>query len=871
MKFVLQVVFYISILFFLLPNSITAQRVLGLPQIFERPRDLFPRPGDGNDGDYDTPRDDKAYLREIENTSNKSRTKPWVVISDRDNNPVYRNPSKNGDIVEEVSFRESFLVVDEKDTWLKIGRGTANSRLRSSDLQIVGWVPKTDMLLWTSGLVSYRTKINRKVFLLNRSDNIKRLLGDVEKRKQLYAEIYRSPNATGKEPDKSIYEHYFVYKIENNMYLIGTDDKFNSINIGNTLIGWVNYRKLNDWSTRISLEPNFDPEAFAERKNNEKLRLKGFDTPQGVENFVLSGNKKGMIWDSDPVIVLDKYMSEKNPRRLKVDNVRFPLFSKDNSGNTPIFHSGVIGSIKILVDENGKLKYESEITEQDFGNIRTITKELNYKNNNVNIFFVIEGTDKTYSFKQDIIQAINDLSQQKALRTIPNVKYGALIYRDIPEGESRITEHIRLSTSLTRVTDFINQASFENQIDQDDYTALFYGLNKSIKVAGFNDKELNIIVTIGSNGDFKANKVRRASASVEYMPDASSVAKNLDDLDAHIHSIQLYNDGRRYTGVAYGIYSQRLILAAAQNRYNKNLDNRLATEVPKKNDKLVFLEPTMEQPVGMTSSKVSSGRPGGIILPLNGQSLSANRITAGLEELVLESINYEKAIAQVFNDLLSSPKSLRELSFDNSISASAFTSGIIDVLVKKNKDVSATQLTKALDTKLMLFTEFYLPVKLPNTNHPTCKYVLFMPEADLLDYNRMMERNISQINDSSYPEKRKSLKAIYSNLVKTFAANNYLDGRKIEDIPISEVNALMQGVQGEGLNLNPEQKNNQILLGQIEEEKQVSNQQVDELIKQFYDVNMELTRILRLRDNYEFCYISDNGNRYYWLLPSQVF
>ena len=860
MKRYFQLGIFIALLSSIIITDAFAQnKVLGQPEALQQPVDVFDQ----------GPAAVKRFL--TGNTANKDRRMPWIVVSDRNDNPVYSSSSVSSQEVGKIQFRELFYVVGEKEGWIQIAtvKGGVN-KLKSKLIEPVGWVPKDKMLLWKSGLVDFRTKINRKAFLLNRADDINRVLQRKQELKELIVDFYSDPLAKEKQKERTIYDFYFVFKKENGMYLLGEEAELTEYNIQTKLLGWVDERRLQQWNTRICLEPNYNVLAYLERKENPAMQFKAFGKPQDVTRFTQAGTQAGTIWDNDPVKFNPAEMAKSDYKRFKGSVVRFPMFSKGTDGGVEHFKSGVIGSIKVLNDRNGNLVFESDIQEIDMAQLKEKKSELDYKNNNVNLFFVVEGTNKTFAFQRDIVKAIQGVSRNEMFRN-KNVKYGALVYRDIPE-KDRLTEYRKLSPDLETITDFISQADFSNRIDQDDYTAFYYGVWQSLKVASFDKDAINIVILIGSCGDFSVDDIRENDALSNY-PEyliqgikKQQIFENLADINAHLYSIQLFHDGRRKTGTAYGMQSWHLILETAKYIYNKNLSG--SQFYAARNADLEIKEPTMDQPIGLTSVNIKASKPGSIMLPMRLKSLESTRLESGLMEMVVKSLQYEKSLNDAFTENFGGEKmDVRKISREAGIDVYDLSSGIVNILedMRKNTTVEDKVILDALGEKLSVYTEVYIPLQALRAEKPTFSYVLFMPEADLLRYQNLISRSISSANFGTYPEKRNSLYGMYLALLEQFAGEDL----KNPDIYTREdVMQIMQGIEREGLKLDIELN---VRIGDIKDERKVSNSEIDALIKRFNDVNAELDKIIKLNDRFDFCMNSEAENRYYWLKLDQVF
>lgn len=846
---------------FVFTDSYAQKKIYGLPEAFERPKDYFDM-------------GKQAVEKQLyENTGNKSDN-PWLVFSDRAVNPIFESPDVSSKVVMNADFKSHFYMTDEKDGRIKIALANSpGKKLKAQNINELGWIQKKNMLLWYAGLVDRRTDINKKAFLLNRADDIKSVIERKKNMKSLTVDIFTEPTSRNMIGDRSIYDYYFVYKKENGMLLIGEEENMNIMNVESKLPGWVSERRVQEWNTRLSLEPNFDESAFMERKVNPQYQFCGFGKESDVKGYVNGGSKSGAYWANDPVKFNPKDMASSNPRRFNGSVMRFPMFGKDNIDGAEFFRSGTIGRIKLLSNSNGGIEIEGEMEEKELALMKGVLTKMSSKNKNVNVFFVTEGTDKTHAFKENIADMIRGLSRNKELGQAVNVRFGALIYRDVPEGD-RITEYKKLTTDGESVAEFISNADFVNRRDQDDYTARYYGLKKSIQIAGFNKNQTNIIFMLGSCGDYSIEPGRRAAAEAGNEPslitDKAEIFRELTEIGAHLHSVQLHNDGERMTGTAFAIQSQYLILETAKYIYNKQSTD---SKWKKLGAGMQLQVPVMATPVGVERVDVKSSKPGTLILPAKLQSVTGSRLAEGVNDMLSASLQYNDAIYKALNQALKGggindvPKMYKEGNIDIPGILSGMATALEDHM--QSTGASDNTVSEANNMKLSLYTEIFIPLKGQGARYPLYSYVLFMPESDFLKYQNLIERNINQIaNSGSYDEKRKSLFKIYKSLVQKFAGQTFKSDKEIEDLTRKDVLEIMQGLNKEGLDA---EISFNIRIGDIRDEKKVNNQEVDALIKRFNDVKLELDRINKLNDRYEFRFETDESNRYYWLTLDQVF
>lgn len=851
--------FLVGTILLLISAPVLAQKkVLGLPEAFTLPKDYFDNPEFVQKNLYD-------------NTGSNSTTTPWIVFSDRNDNKMYDNRSESSNVIGTINFREMYYVIDQDRDWIRLAKAVRVNKLKAESVDPIGWIKKDKVLLWSSGLVGENTGIHRKAFLLNRAENIGKVIELLQKGKHLEAEFFADPQAQKALENRNIYDHYFIYKKENGMVLLAQEAQLTPFNAETALLGWVDEGRIQRWNTRISLAPNFDEPAYNERKTNDYYKFRAFDSPESVAKYVGQEGKSGVIWDNDPIVFQANQMAKSNPRRFPGNTIRFPLFNQSNFGGTSYIRSGVIGGVRIGQNTDGSLQFNSTIPEHEYNQIKAKLGELSKKGDNVNVFFIIEGTDESLPYKESLISAIESLAENAAIKETVNVQYGALIYNDVPEGD-RVIAFERLQSNLENVVNFINTTDFVNKVDQDPYTAMYYALQEGLKVAGFNETSTNIVVVIGSNGDLFADKDRREAArekNSQFLIDKNKVVQNLSDMKTHLFSIQLSNSGR--PGLAYALQSHSFILESAKYQFNRSKQNADIQELVKQNKDLQLEEPFMDLPQGKNSVVLKGSRPGQILLPSEGKSLSGDNIRNGLNEMIASSINFERFIVSVFNSVYGVGEELdiRKFSEEGGISAPDLTSEVLRVYeeIFAKTGVSSDYVMQSTEVKLMLYTEVYLPVKANNAKHPMSSYVLFMPESDLVNYLRLIDRNIMTAGTGTYDQKRAALYEMYLALIGQFASQDFLKNKKPQDFTRKDVLELMQGVQGEGLDL---QVTLNVTIGDILNEKVVSNQQIDELIQRFVATSELLQKKLADRDRNDFCYKSDNDNFYYWLTIKEV-
>jgi hypothetical protein len=843
-------------------NTLLAQkRVLGQPEAFALPVDYA-----------DDPARYRFFLEQGDGT--KSKEVPWLVFSDRENNPVYDRP--DGTIVKEIGFKEHFFVVSERGDWIEIAKSKVNNGLKivKGTLIPYGWVPKDKMLLWNSGLISERTGIHKKAVLLNRAEESKRVMSrsDVN-----LIKIFTNPSGQQEIDQRKILTYFFIYKkdLNSNRFLIGTDANLSTYNIDEQLIGWVDPRDCDIWDTRICLEPNFSIEGYNERKNNANLRIKGFSSLESAEAGAQGNFKReDVFWKYDPVIITEeKSLAPSNRRRFNGQVVRFPLADRFQKNGTDFYRSGVIGNIQVRLDNEGTLI----VPEARFAQLNQYKNKLAYKANHVNVMLVVEGTGTMAPFRQNIIQALRGVERQLVSQGLTEVNYSALVYRDIPEEDAevdgkkvnRLTEYRSFTSSAEDLVSFFQEVDFSNKVDRDDYTAMFYGLSQALQRANFRSDELNVILLLGNYGDFRIDSDRKAAAEghpalYDERDVNIGIVQSLANIDAHLYAIQLQNDGFRGSRAFQGA-AQYLIVEKAKFAFNEIFSNPdyVASMIEERlNLKPPSMSITDTEQIFLEGDGFS---PGGMMLAKRGGYLSGSKVAKVISDYIIGSVDHMKAKRKIISGILndqSIPTNEELLEGE----AGGLVGGVAEGIYNALKETEGISLEELSGRKYRFFTEVYFPYKYVNAGHPLVSYILFMPERDLINYHNTIKRCTNIGSVATEDKKRELLFDVYKSLVEQFTGENIQ--KPAEEVTRAELKAYMQGVAKMGLTLDDKLDHR---LGDVLDKRVVSAEMLDDLIKRFVEVERKLDTILRERDRGDFCYSTDGNNFYYWVALEDAF
>ena len=306
--------------------------------------------------------------------------KSWFVYADRPNVFGTNSPG-SGSQIGKLSFGESYAVVDEEGLYVHLYRDPrpdAKGYL-STQAKDFGWVHKQDLLLWEHCLVTASEgRLSRKAMLLNTLQSQPDAASISSGRVPFYIDPQR---ALPSGRSSGLFQIFFVFKFDhtNQAALLGKSELF-SRGGQNNIVGWVSLDRLVMWDQRVAMEPNWDPNAVAERKD------KGHPTAFLVSpNDALQYQKQGtapkerIIWDADP----------QGKRRIG-EYRRFPVLKGRISDN--VIEAGVMGGVFSSAGQTrGSLNHLQAKAEDIVG------KALKERSN-IDFVFVVDGTKSMENF-----------------------------------------------------------------------------------------------------------------------------------------------------------------------------------------------------------------------------------------------------------------------------------------------------------------------------------------------------------------------------------------------------------------------------------------------------------------------------------------
>ncbi len=781
-----------------------------------------------------------------------SENVPWMVINDRAGNIAYQSSSIASGKKSVLEFRESYYVIESKGEWLHIiridGKNPTGLTIPANANTVdMGWVDRSNMLLWREGLRDRDSEISLKCLLLNRADAIKNI---TKLNNKELVRIYDSPTGSNTLGEQKIYEIFYILKKENSRVLIAKDLVVGS-KPKDLILGWVDVGRLSLWNTRMAIEPNFSEAAFNERKNDPSNRFVFFGSVPDVSNYLKSGVLNNVLFNEDPVKLSPDRLSKSNNKRYKGSVIRYPILA-----NYPgYFGTGVIGK----VTTNTAAGELGEMNPLDLANAEDILGRMTEEDKKVNIYFMIENCTEVNDYKDGIINLMNQLPSYFPQANYIN--YGCAIYSDSQPNETPIINR-PLTQNRQDIISFVKNTSLYLPKDADKYTCFRYALKKVLKEGGWNPLQRNVIIVIGNGADFSASPVRvmREEGSQYYIADenVSDIYRSISSLGMNMLVFQVKNENNKKYSIKFREDNAEMLNESAKNIANGNKDFAQKLQ-------LNYTEVTgpncIENKFVRVSNEVYFS---GIFTPAQGGFMSAERFEKVLNDGVSDFSKFRDRQMKELSSLIEK---------GNSIDATPgeFQPFLMNIIRSNFKGADPNTLKKFFSAKYQLFTEAYLPKKKTGSSYPLYSYVMFMPGRELKEYKNNKLKDLYDVlgRGSTAASVRQALEDALIDLVQEMSNQK----SKIEagDKDMDEALKIITGLNKEGVTIFGSYKNKK--LGDLTKKGVWSDDDIEELADQLRHMKEQLDDIYSFGSKYEFSFHreGDDENIYFWIALDDLF
>ncbi len=498
-----------------------------------------------------------SWLGSIDSTSNTTST--WIVFSDRDNNPTY-DGARSRVKFKTINFMEPFFVMetDNSGKWLHIYKDD-RSAIRfgqSANAEDYGWI-EIDRLLPNIQCYLNNQTVAIKAILLNTTASAK---GDISERDFKKVKFYKDPELKIEaDYECDIYQIFHVYDRYPNTnprksYLLGMNPKFEPFSERSNIVGWVDASRLTLWNHRVAVVPNARPDPVAERKS-KNVKAAIFEYEQEAQKL-RDGDKAYLdyaIGKDDKFRVQDQILPQE-PR------------------NPVIFNKKEINQYKGIM----KIGYISEVEAQSgSGKISTtemaeVQKEYNetrVKARQVNVLFVIDGTQSMGPYFAGVANALTESMEQLQNFSANKYRFAAAVYRDKDDGDELLFEHKGLTQDYSEMSSWLKTRKAISTNDKDLPEAMYYGLREALRRVNLPvDDQTNYVFLIGDTRD------HGRAGDITFVTQ-KEVVDMLNRNNCYFSAIQVNSDSKNASDfLGFRTQCKEIMNAVSQNVYKKSAE-----------------------------------------------------------------------------------------------------------------------------------------------------------------------------------------------------------------------------------------------------------------------------------------------------------
>ncbi len=404
---------------------------------------------------------------------------PWIVYSDRADNPTYSRPGGEAQ-KKSLAFMEPCYVVSQKGDYLGLVKYTPDlklkgaRRIQASNAAFLGWVHKDQLLLWSNALKDSHTKFHIKALTAYRNEqafsSLPRHVGNDS------ILLFATPFQKKPVSKSTMEDIFYIYKQSNNgkEYLVSSSSRIFADSAQSAKIGWISKDLIKIWGTRAFF--------FYNDSLSGKARISFYgDSTLGAR----SNREK-------PLFVLDKNNAGNG---TLLENV-FPINGSYRFND----------SLQVL-----KTALMTDALDRSQNEVYSVSgKKLTYAdcqktiagNDKLNIVFVVDGGTDNGKYLPALATTLQnlELSLNKS-RKFKQVRMGSVVYKDNLNGCK--TNQFPLSTDYHGLSRFWSERQREVFNCNDPYTtqAVFKGLSEAGRMLYPYRDESNIVVLYGAGGN----------------------------------------------------------------------------------------------------------------------------------------------------------------------------------------------------------------------------------------------------------------------------------------------------------------------------------------------------------------------------------
>lgn len=770
----------------------------------------------------------------------------WTVFADREGVQYYKDKKLTKVIGPVGQMGVKLIVHKETNESFEVFR----------DGKELGWVRKSELIVWNRPLVKAGTAVDVKAFIVNRMD--KQLIAEIGENpevKDIY-QVYGSPFSKSVLNKNSIYQIMFAYKYDasSERYLLSGSSRLTD---SGQVLGWVKKHKIKIWDTSIALEPNWDENSMAERRVDEFLQAQVFSSYEMALKHRRGEDVKNLL-SMDPAAQHgEEFENLIFNGRYSGDVPRFPFFNqfKDGRGGKDgIIECGAIGKMNVAnlgntvrgTNDNRYARLRMKLQKREEGQYAT------------NVIFLLDGTrGMNHHAKETIPQAVDAIKAQ--LASDPDrankLKFGLLVYGDgecASPGSELILNKIPLTDDFKLFMDKARATEADVRDPGSYYPAMRFGLKVAAEGLGFKEFENNIIIHIGRSADVGSD-LFSSECNGAMMVDDEDLFGALFNFRPAIISVQ--TSWRSDEDAFYDFEENNLELMIETAKYINESEHE-------KHDLVKAGVSIDVEPKEMTGFTEVTNSPALMRVYVPNRKLDISKIEK--EELqTIISTAFKACLDRSEEEL----RMVRMLFHDNGTMGRVISdySSLISSPIFQDIPKEAMKLLGS--ERVHFFSNANTYLKHENANYPTYRYVLFLKSSNV----EALRRFFSSIEDASDSADDEGKKDYLRNALEQYA-RTMLNIQDIDDVNIDLKN-LREQILGFSGNLGFATEGNLLSrLSSWEEVDDLSSQEVKQLFGDLIDKGREFEKAVYPKGGYRFTYHAGLGDastepelKFYWI------
>ncbi len=429
---------------------------------------------------------------------------------------VRSGPSRASTKLRTLDFAASFRVFQRRNSYYCLGDAGGGFA--------IGWVSERDILISRTARVDPETKCFIKVMVRGNLDTI-----DTRE-----APFWSHPVDRGTVRRRAgLYEVRFVFDIlkvprRNNteyVYLTGTGQRWNLDNADSILDGWVSENYVFIWNTRVGVQYN----------TNLKEPVFIYPNREDLEAAYCAGETRRWSFSSLGGV------------EWHFERERFPVLSEAQGNkclkNRQVLEIGAFGTV---------LLNERQLSAAEADSIISTINRLRGGNQNIDILFVIDGTESMQPAFTEVERAVEKVKEEGALA---DARYALVVFKDSTTmWPPRMSDRLFSADAFPRQLDlYMRQAGADRgdtTLSEDVLGAVQYALDQMEERQLWRENSTRAMILVGDHGDHR---------DVDHLRRLEALLQTLDSQRVRFFAYQTRNtrkgeysrDGRQFADQTY--------------------------------------------------------------------------------------------------------------------------------------------------------------------------------------------------------------------------------------------------------------------------------------------------------------------------------